>query len=96
MDLAEAFAVLYTDFINVDPNNPKWEKRDFMILSKGHAGPVLYSTLALKGYFDESLLDNLNNSNSKLPGHVDRCKVPGVDATTGSLGQGSCIQLPKG
>ena len=88
MDLAEVFAVVYSDFINVDPKNPKWDKRDFMILSKGHAGPALYSTLCLKGFFDASLLDNLNNPNSKLPGHADRNKVPGVDATTGSLGQG--------
>lgn len=88
MDLAEVFAVIYSDFIKVDPKNPKWDKRDFMILSKGHAGPALYSTLCMNGFFDETLLDNLNNPNSKLPGHADRNKVPGVDATTGSLGQG--------
>lgn len=91
MDLAEVLAVVYTDFINVDPKNPRWDKRDFMILSKGHAGPALYSALCMRGFFDESLLDNLNNPNSKLPGHADRNKVPGVDATTGSLGQGLSI-----
>lgn len=88
MDLAEVLAVVYSDFINVDPSNPKWPERDFMILSKGHAGPALYSALCVKGFFAEDLLDNLNNPNSKLPGHADRNKVPGVDATTGSLGQG--------
>ena len=88
MDLAEVLAVIYYDFINVDPQNPRWENRDFLILSKGHAGPALYSVLNLKGFFGDDLLDNLNNPNSKLPGHADRNKVPGVDATTGSLGQG--------
>ena len=62
-----------------------------MIFSKGHAGPALYSTLALKGFFPYDRLDNLNNPNSLLPGHCDRNKVPGVDATSGSLGQGLSI-----
>ncbi len=88
MDLAELMAVLYSDFMRVRPDQPDWEDRDFFIMSKGHAGPVLYSTLALKGFFPYDRLDNLNNFNSLLPGHCDRTKVPGVDATTGSLGQG--------
>lgn len=88
LDLAELMAVVYSDFMRVDIQNPGWEERDFMIFSKGHAGPALYSTLAMKGFFPEALLDNLNNPNSKLPGHCDRTKVPGVDATSGSLGQG--------
>lgn len=93
MDLAEVLAVLYSDFIRVNPKDPLWPDRDFMILSKGHAGPALYSALSVKGFFSEDLLDNLNNPNSKLPGHADRTKVPGVDATTGSLGQGLSISV---
>ena len=90
-DLAELMAVIYSDFINVRPKEPDWADRDYMIFSKGHAGPALYATLAWKGFFDTARLDNLNNVNSMLPGHCDRNKVPGVDATTGSLGQGLSI-----
>lgn len=88
LDLAEMLAVVYTDFMRVDPAEPDKEGRDFMIFSKGHAGPALYAALAYKGFFPLERLKDLNNSNSRLPGHCDRNKVPGVDATTGSLGQG--------
>lgn len=91
LDLAELLAVLYQDFMRVDPANPNWENRDYFICSKGHAGPVLYSTLALKGFFPYEKLKTLNQENSMLPGHCDRMKVPGVDATSGSLGQGLSI-----
>ena len=91
MDLAEMLAVVYTDFMRINPKNPLAEDRDYMIFSKGHAGPALYATLALKQMIPYELLDNLNNENSRLPGHCDRNKVPGVDATTGSLGQGLSI-----
>lgn len=91
LDLAEMLAVVYSDFMRVEPQNPRSENRDFMIFSKGHAGPALYSTLCWKGYFPEERLTNLNNPNSLLPGHCDRNKVPGVDATSGSLGQGLSI-----
>ncbi|MBO5011676.1 MAG: transketolase [Elusimicrobiaceae bacterium] len=87
LDLADMLAVVYTDFMRINPQNPRWEKRDLMIFSKGHAGPALYAALAEKGFFPKERLDNLNNPNSLLPGHCDR-KIPGVDATTGSLGQG--------
>ena len=90
-DLAEMMAVVYSDFMRVDPQNPRWENRDMMIFSKGHAGPVLYSTLNMMGFFPDELLEHLNNPDSKLPGHCDRTKVPGVDATSGSLGQGLSI-----
>lgn len=90
-DLAEMMAVVYSDFMRVDPQNPRWENRDMMIFSKGHAGPVLYSTLNMMGFFPDELLEHLNNPDSKLPGHCDRMKVPGVDATSGSLGQGLSI-----
>lgn len=90
-DLAEVLAVIYSDFARVKPEDPNWKDRDFVILSKGHAGPALYAALALEVFFTDDKLDNLNNSNSILPGHCDRLKVPGVDATTGSLGQGLSI-----
>lgn len=91
MDLADMLSVVYTDFIRLNPDNSKDENRDFMIFSKGHAGPALYSSLVFKGILPAERLDNLNNPNSLLPGHCDRNKVPGVDATTGSLGQGLSI-----
>lgn len=91
LDLADMLSVVYTDFMRLYPENPKDERRDFMIFSKGHAGPALYSALAFKGVIPYERLDNLNNPNSLLPGHCDRNKVPGVDATTGSLGQGLSI-----
>ncbi len=91
LDLADVLSVVYTDFMRINIKDPQWGNRDFMIISKGHAGPALYSTLALKDVIDYDRLDNLNKPNSLLPGHCDRNKVPGVDATTGSLGQGLSI-----
>ena len=88
LDLAEMLAVVYTDFLRVDPAEPRKEGRDFMIFSKGHAGPALYAALAFRGFFGRDRLRQLNKPSSKLPGHCDRNHVPGVDATTGSLGQG--------
>lgn len=88
LDLADMMAVVYSDFMRVKPEQPDWPERDFMIFSKGHAGPALYATLAWKGYFPKERLELLNKPSSELPGHCDRNKVPGVDATTGSLGQG--------
>ncbi|MCK7487159.1 MAG: transketolase [Bacillus subtilis] len=67
---------------------PEWPLRDRFVLSKGHGGPAVYATLALKGYFPMSLLDTLNISNTELPSHTDMNKTVGVDMTTGSLGQG--------
>lgn len=90
-DLAEVMSVVYTDFIRVRPDAPNWDGRDFMIFSKGHAGPALYATLAWKGFFSLDRMSELNKPSNILPGHCDRTKVPGVDATTGSLGQGLSI-----
>lgn len=90
LDLADMLAVVYSDFMRVRPEEPLWDDRDFMIFSKGHAGPALYATLAWRGFFPHERLDHLNNPDSLLPGHCDR-KIPGVDATTGSLGQGLSI-----
>lgn len=88
MSIADAMAVLYGEIMKVDPKNPRWEDRDWCVLSKGHAGPCAYATLALKGYYDLELTRTLNKPNTNFPSHTDRLKTPGVDLTTGSLGQG--------
>lgn len=93
LDLAELMAVLYSEYMRVDPANPEWQERDYFVCSKGHAGPVVYATLALKGFFPYERLKTLNQERSTLPGHCDRIKVPGVDATSGSLGQGLSIAV---
>lgn len=91
MSVVETLAVLYGDVMRIDPADPDWPERDYFVLSKGHAGPVLYSTLALKGYFPQEMLQTLNENGTRLPSHPDRLKTRGVDATTGSLGQGISI-----
>lgn len=88
MSIVETLAVLYGEIMNIDPKNPRWEDRDWLVLSKGHAGPALYAALALKGFFPLEDLLTLNQPNTYLPSHCDRNKTPGVDMTTGSLGQG--------
>ncbi len=88
LSIADILAVLYFDQMNVDPKNPTMANRDRFVLSKGHGGPAVYATLALKGYFPISMLDTLNIPNTNLPSHTDKNKTPGVDMTTGSLGQG--------
>lgn len=91
LDLCELLAVLYFYAMNIDPNNPDMHDRDRFILSKGHGGPALYATLALKGYFSVNELDTLNTPGTNLPSHCDAKRTTGVDMTTGSLGQGlSC------
>ena len=91
MSVVETLAVLYGDVMRIDPGDPDWQGRDYFVLSKGHAGPALYSTLAIKGYFPQEELSSLNQNGTKLPSHPDRLKTRGVDATTGSLGQGISI-----
>lgn len=91
LDMAELFAVLYGGVMRVRPEQPDWDGRDYLVCSKGHAGPCVYSALALKGFFPYEELQTLNSNGTRLPGHCDREKVPGVDATTGSLGQGLSI-----
>lgn len=93
LSIADLLAVLYGDIMKYKPNIPKWDERDYLICSKGHAGPALYSVLGLMGFFPMEWLEHLNTDNTKLPGHCDRLKVPGVDATTGSLGQGLSIAV---
>ncbi|MGI6070557.1 MAG: transketolase [Blautia sp.] len=96
MSIVEVLSVLYGKHMRHDPQNPDWEDRDFLVLSKGHSGPALYSVLAVQGYFDESLLYTLNEGGTLLPSHPDRTKTPGVDATTGSLGQGTSVAAGLG
>ncbi|HHQ4050280.1 transketolase [Citrobacter murliniae] len=91
MSVVEALAVLYGAVMKIDPADPDWPERDYFVLSKGHAGPALYSTLAIKGYFPIEELSTLNQNGTRLPSHPDRLKTRGVDATTGSLGQGISI-----
>ncbi|WP_302796261.1 transketolase [Hafnia paralvei] len=91
MSVVETLAVLYGAVMNIDPSDPEWEARDNFVLSKGHAGPALYSALALKGYFPREDLATLNQNGSHFPSHPDRLLTRGVDATTGSLGQGVSI-----
>ena len=88
MSIVEILAVLYGDVMRIDPQNPDWPGRDRLVLSKGHAGTALYAALALRGYFPEAELLTLNRPGTRLPSHCDRTKTPGVDMTTGSLGQG--------
>lgn len=88
MSIVETLAVLYGSAMNVDPKDPQKDDRDWLIVSKGHAGPAVYATLALKGFFDIDKLQTLNIGGTMLPSHCDRNKTPGIDMTTGSLGQG--------
>ena len=80
--------MLYFDKMNIDPQNPKMEERDRFVLSKGHGGPAVYAALALRGFFGLDWLDTLNRPETSLPSHCDMNRTPGVDMTTGSLGQG--------
>lgn len=88
MDLAELMAVLYGCVMNYDPKNPRWEDRDWLVLSKGHAGPVAYATYGLMGFYPLEEAYTLNQPGTRFPSHTDRKLTPGVDLTTGSLGQG--------
>ena len=93
MSVVEVLAVLYGAVMNVDPKNPRWKDRDWLVMSKGHAGPALYATLALRGFFPTSELLTLNKPKTNLPSHCDRNRTLGVDMTTGSLGQGMSTAL---
>lgn len=88
LSAADLFTYLYFKEMNVDPKNPKWEDRDRFVLSKGHTAPGLYATLAQRGFFPESELLTLRHIGSRLQGHPNMNETPGVDMSTGSLGQG--------
>ena len=89
LSIVELMAVLYEKVLHIDPKNPKMEDRDMLVLSKGHSGPAWYAALAEKGFFEKEKLLTLNDGGTMLPSHPDRIKTPGVDMTTGSLGQGT-------
>jgi len=88
MSIVDVLTVLYYKQMDVDAKNPRKADRDQLVLSKGHAGPALYATLADKGFFPKEWLTTLNKGGTNLPSHCDRNKTPGIDMTTGSLGQG--------
>lgn len=92
LSIADILAVLYFDLLKHNPQDPLWEERDRLIISKGHASPSIYAALALAGYFSpEEFQKTFRKINSKFQGHIDRLRVPGVEASTGSLGQGLSI-----
>lgn len=93
LSCADILAVLYFNQMNIDPKKPDVKERDRFILSKGHCAPALYATLAQKGYFDKELLKGFRKVESNLQGHPDMNKIPGVDMTTGSLGQGLSVAV---
>jgi transketolase len=88
MSIVETLAALYGAELRHNPRNPDWEDRDRLVMSKGHAGPALYATLCLRDFFPKELLLELNQGGGRLPSHCDMHKTPGIDMTTGSLGQG--------
>ena len=91
LSVTDIMTYLYFEEMNVDPKNPKWEDRDRLVLSKGHVAPALYATLAEKGFFPKEDLLTLRHVGSYLQGHPDMKGIPGVDMSSGSLGQGvSC------
>ena len=91
LSAADVFTYLYFKELNIDPQNPKWEGRDRFVLSKGHTAPGLYAALAYRGFFPVDDLPTLRHIDSYLQGHPNMSTVPGVDMSTGSLGQGiSC------
>ncbi len=91
LSIADLLAALYGGEMNIDPRDPKKPDRDKLVCSKGHAGPAVYGALALRGYFPYDELRTLNRPGTRLPSHCDRNKTPGVDMTTGSLGQGTSL-----
>lgn len=88
LSAADIVAALYFHVMRYDPNNPKWPDRDRFVLSKGHASPVLYAALAEAGFYPKEEIITFRNINTRLQGHPDMKKLPGVEFTTGSLGQG--------
>ena len=93
MSICEVLSVLYGREMKYKVEEPKWPQRDKLVCSKGHAGPAVYATLALKGFFPYDMLATLNQPGTNLPSHCDKNKTPGVDMTTGSLGQGTSLAV---
>ncbi len=93
LSAADVFTYLYFKEMNIDPKNPKWEERDRFVLSKGHTAPGLYAALANRGFFPVEDLPTLRHIDSYLQGHPNMNTVPGVDMSTGSLGQGVSVAV---
>ena len=93
LSATDIVTALYFRMMRIDPMNPRWPERDRFILSKGHACPVWYAALAERGFYDKSHLGTLRRMGSILQGHPDMNKVPGIDMTTGSLGQGLSVGI---
>ena len=93
LSAADIVTALYFKVMNIDPKNPKMEGRDKFILSKGHAGPVQYAALAERGYYDVEEMMSLRKLGSPFQGHPNRDKVPGIEMSTGSLGQGFAVSV---
>lgn len=91
LSIADILAVLYFKELRIDVNNPKWEDRDRLVLSKGHCSSALYGALAERGFFDKEKIKSFRKIDSNLQGHPDLNKTPGVDMTSGSLGQGLSV-----
>ena len=91
LSIADIMAVLYFNELNIDEKKPRWEDRDRLVLSKGHCSPALYAALAERGFFEKEELKTFRKIDSSLQGHPDLNKVPGVDMTSGSLGQGLSV-----
>ena len=89
LSAADFVTACYFKYMNLDPKNPRWEDRDRMVLSKGHVCPIQYACLTTVGFFPESVLDTLRKEGSMLQGHPSMLKCPGIDISTGSLGQGA-------
>jgi transketolase len=96
LSISEILTVLYFKIMHVDPQHPDDDERDRFVLSKGHGGPALYTTLALRGYFPVSDLEKLDKPLSNFPKHIDRLKLKGIEASTGPLGQGLSIACGMG
>lgn len=88
LSITDVVTALYFDEMRIDPTNPKWPERDRLILSKGHTCPVVYAALAMRGYFEFDHIHTLRKLGSILQGHPDMKRTPGLDMTSGSLGQG--------
>ncbi len=91
LSISDVLSLLYFEQMNIDKDNPNWADRDRLVLSKGHCAPALYGALAEVGYIPAEDIKSFRNINSYLQGHPDMKKVPGVDMSTGSLGQGVCV-----
>lgn len=93
LSVTEILTVLYFSVMNIDEKNPGLHNRDRLVLSKGHGGPALYATLAEKGFFPKDWLKELDQNGTRLPKHVDRTKTPGIDVSSGALGQGLSVAV---